>query len=48
MATGFAVCGFGGGAMLAAPLKERLLKYYFEAPDYVGSLGGASVQQQQQ
>lgn len=37
MATGMAIMGFGGGAMIGAPLKEALLKNYFEAPDYLGA-----------
>ena len=36
MATGMAIMGFGGGAMLAAPVKKKLLEYYFEAPTYLG------------
>ena len=39
MATGMAVCGFGGGAILIAQLKKRLLEYNFEAPTYVGAIG---------
>ncbi|GAB3126994.1 OFA family MFS transporter [Novispirillum itersonii] len=36
MATGMAIMGFGGGAMIGAPLKEWLLKLYYEAPVYLG------------
>jgi len=36
MATGMAIMGFGGGAMIGAPLKEFLLKLYYEAPTYLG------------
>eukprot|EP00899_Mesostigma_viride_P010324 jgi/Mesvir1/19293/Mv10367-RA.1 len=38
MATGLAIMGFGGGAMLATPLKEALLARFFRAPDYLGPL----------
>jgi hypothetical protein len=38
MATGMAIMGFGGGAMLAAPVKKKLLEYYFEVPTYLGKL----------
>lgn len=37
MATGMAIMGFGGGAMLGAPLKEFLLKVYYQAPEYLGA-----------
>jgi hypothetical protein len=36
MATGFAVGGFGGGAMIAAPLNRMLLSSFYVPPDYVG------------
>lgn len=36
LATGLTIMGYGGGALLAAPLKERLLEFYQRAPDYVG------------
>jgi len=36
MATGMAIMGFGGGAMIGAPLKSFLLKLYAEAPTYLG------------
>ena len=39
MATGLAIMGFGGGAMLGAPLKEWLLGIFFRAPDYLGRAG---------
>ncbi len=39
MATGMAIMGFGGGAMIGAPLKEALLKFYYEAPTYLGKVG---------
>lgn len=37
MATGLAIMGFGGGAMIGAPVKEALLKNYFKAPEYLGA-----------
>ena len=39
MATGMAIMGFGGGAMLAAPLKTYLLETFYKAPDYLGRVG---------
>ncbi|POF32709.1 OFA family MFS transporter [Roseibium marinum] len=37
MATGMAIMGFGGGAMIAAPVKGWLLTLYQRAPDYLGA-----------
>lgn len=37
MATGIAIMGFGGGAMLAQPMIDGCLRFYYEAPQYVGS-----------
>jgi MFS family permease len=39
MATGMAIMGFGGGAIIGTPLKEFLLKLYFRAPEYLGTEG---------
>jgi len=36
MATGMAIMGFGGGAMIGAPLKDFLLKTFYRAPEYLG------------
>ena len=36
MATGMAIMGFGGGAMIGAPLKKYLLDYFAKAPEYLG------------
>jgi MFS family permease len=36
MATGMAIMGFGGGAMIGAPLKTFLLKIFAGAPTYLG------------
>ncbi|PIE44637.1 MAG: MFS transporter [Gammaproteobacteria bacterium] len=38
MATGMAIMGFGGGAMIAAPLNGWLLKTFSKAPEYLGSV----------
>ena len=43
MATGMAIMGFGGGAMIGAPLKERLIRFFYEAPNYLGSLDGVEL-----
>lgn len=43
MATGMAIMGFGGGAIIGAPLKEFLIKTYYQAPEYLGSLAEVSV-----
>ena len=37
MATGMAIMGFGGGAMLAAPLKEFFIRHFYHAPEFLGS-----------
>lgn len=37
MATGLAIMGFGGGAMVATPIKEWLLGLYYHAPQYLGA-----------
>lgn len=36
MATGMAIMGFGGGAMIGAPLKEFMIRLFYEAPQYLG------------
>ena len=43
MATGMAIMGFGGGAMIGAPLKQWLLNLYSSAPDYLGTEGAVSL-----
>ena len=43
MATGLAIMGFGGGAIIATPLKEKLLSHFFVAPTFVGSKDSTSV-----
>ena len=37
MATGMAIMGFGGGAMIGAPLISYLLELYYVTPIYLGS-----------
>ncbi|MCM2293384.1 OFA family MFS transporter [Allorhizobium sp. BGMRC 0089] len=37
MATGLAIMGFGGGAMVATPINEWLLGLYYHAPQYLGA-----------
>jgi hypothetical protein len=43
MATGMAIMGFGGGAMIGAPLKEFLIRLYYQAPDYLGSTDAVNL-----
>jgi MFS family permease len=38
LATGLAIMGFGGGAIIGAPLKEKLLSMYAKAPTFVSPL----------
>ena len=37
MATGMAIMGFGGGAIIATPIQEHLLARFYRAPTYLGS-----------
>jgi hypothetical protein len=37
MATGLAIMGFGGGAIIGAPLKTWLLSHFSRAPEFLGS-----------
>lgn len=37
MAAGLAIMGFGGGAMIGAPLKEYLIRSFYRAPEYLGA-----------
>ena len=39
MATGLAIMGFGGGAMIAAPLNEALTRFFYRSPEFLGSEG---------
>ncbi|MCB1746400.1 MAG: OFA family MFS transporter [Gammaproteobacteria bacterium] len=43
MATGLAIMGFGGGAMLGKPMIEGFLRLYYRAPDYLGPLDGVEL-----
>lgn len=43
MATGMAIMGFGGGAMIGAPIKEMLLRTYFRAPEYLGGVDDVAL-----
>jgi MFS family permease len=43
MATGLAIMGFGGGAIIGAPLKEALMKSFYEAPRYLGTIEQVSL-----
>lgn len=36
MATGLAIMGFGGGAIIGAPLKRYLMQWFYEAPEFLG------------
>ncbi len=38
MATGLAIMGFGGGAMLAKFLIIPIMKFFYRAPEYLGSI----------
>ena len=39
MATGIAIMGFGGGAMLGKPMIDGLLRFFYRAPEYLGPAG---------
>lgn len=43
MATGLAIMGFGGGAIIGAPLKEALMKAYYQPPRYLGTTEEVSL-----
>ena len=43
MATGMAIMGFGGGALLGAPLKEFFIKLFYRAPEYIGKVSEVSL-----
>lgn len=38
MATGMAIMGFGGGAMIGAPLKRFFIEHFYQAPEYLGAV----------
>jgi hypothetical protein len=43
MATGMAIMGFGGGAIIGAPLKRFFIRTFYEAPDYLGPVSDVSL-----
>ncbi len=43
MATGLAIMGFGGGAMIGAPLKEYFIRHFYRSPEYLGALGDVAL-----
>lgn len=43
MATGIAIMGFGGGAMIAKFMIEPFIKMYYKAPDYLGSVDSVTL-----
>jgi MFS family permease len=38
MATGMAIMGFGGGAIIGAPLKRYFIRRFYEQPEYLGTV----------
>ena len=43
MAAGMAIMGFGGGAIIGTPLKESLIKTYYQPPAFVGAVEDVSL-----
>ncbi len=43
MATGIAIMGFGGGAMIAKFMIEPFIKLFYKAPDYLGSVDSVTL-----
>jgi MFS family permease len=43
MATGMAIMGFGGGAIIGAPLKRYFIRMFYEQPEYLGPLDQVSL-----
>jgi MFS family permease len=43
MAAGMAIMGFGGGAMIGAPMKEYFLRLFYRAPEYLGSVSDVEL-----
>ena len=43
MATGMAIMGFGGGAIIAAPLKDFLIRAFYRAPEYLGDIANVEL-----
>ena len=44
MAAGMAIMGFGGGAIIGAPLKEFLIRYFYRAPEFLGAADSVTLQ----
>ena len=43
MATGMAIMGFGGGAMIGTPMKEFFIRMFYQAPDYLGTVSEVNL-----
>ena len=43
MATGMAIMGFGGGAMIGTPMKEFLIRTFYRAPEYLGTVADVDL-----
>jgi len=43
MAAGMAIMGFGGGAMIGAPLKDYFLRLFYRAPEYLGAVSDVEL-----
>ena len=43
MATGMAIMGFGGGAMIGTPMKEFFIRMFYRAPEYLGGAGDVNL-----
>jgi hypothetical protein len=43
MATGIAIMGFGGGAMIAKFMIGPMMKYYYKAPEYLGTVDSVNL-----
>jgi MFS family permease len=43
MATGIAIMGFGGGAMIAKFMIEPFIKIFYKAPDYLGTVDSITL-----
>jgi MFS family permease len=43
MAAGMAIMGFGGGAIIATPLQERLIQAFYQPPQYLGQTGSVPL-----
>lgn len=46
MASGMAIMGFGGGAIIAQPVKDFLIRYFYRQPDYLGTVDSISLHTQ--